>query len=278
MRRALVLGGGGITGIAWEVGVLAGLGRGGVDLSDADVVVGTSAGAVVGALLTTGVAMADAVAFVGGDDAESLSLQVDLTLVAQAFGIMSDRSLNPDEARSRIGSLALAAPLGDAEVQVARFAARLPVHEWPAVPRLVVTAVDADTGEPVAWDATAEVPLTRAVAASCAVPCVFPPVPIDGSRFMDGGVRSVTNADLAAGADSVVVIAPTVGIFRGSPEAELRELGGARTIVISPDPAAREAIGPNVLDDSRRGAALDAGRTQGERLAETVGPMWRSGR
>lgn len=274
MRRALVLGGGGITGIAWEIGALAGLHRRGVDLGDADLVVGTSAGAMVGALLATGVAMADATAFAAGDDAESLSLPVDLTLVAQAFGVMSDHTLNPDEARARIGSLALAAPVGDAEAHVARFAARLPVHEWPGVPRLVVTAVDAESGEPVAWDATAEIPLTRAVAASCAVPCVFPPVPIDGSYYLDGGVRSITNADLARGADPVVVLAPTVGVFRGSPETELRELGAARRLVISPDPAARAAIGPNVLDDSRRRAALDAGLAQGERLAETVGPMW----
>jgi NTE family protein len=275
MKRALVLGGGGLTGIAWEIGVLVGLRRAGVDLSDADLMVGTSAGAVVGALLATGVSPEDAVSFASGEDPDGLSLQVDMTLVAQAFGIMSDRMLNPGEARARVGALALRAPVGDAEIQVERFAARLPVHQWPGAPRLLITAVDAETGEAAAWDSGADVPLTRAVAASCAVPCVFPPVAINGSRYMDGGVRSVTNADLAAGAEAVVVIAPTVGMLRGLPEAELRELGEARTVVISPDPAARAAIGPNVLDDSRRVPALSAGLAQGGRLVELLAPVWR---
>jgi NTE family protein len=275
MERALVFGAGGVTGIAWEIGVVAGLRRAGVDLSDADLVVGTSAGAVVGALLANGVTPEDAVAFASSEAPEEISLQADMTLVAQAFGIISDRTLNPDEARARLGELALRAPLGDPEAQVERFAARLPLHQWPGVPRLLITAVDAATGEPVAWDSRADVPLTRAVAASCAVPCVFPPVAINGSRYMDGGVRSITNADLAAGADPVVVIAPTVGIFGPSPEAELRELGATRTIVITPDPESRDAIGPNVLDDSRRQPALRAGLVQGERLEEMISTVWR---
>lgn len=56
---ALVLGGGGITGIAWEIGILAGVARAGVDLTDAEVVVGTSAGSVVGAQVTNGVSLED---------------------------------------------------------------------------------------------------------------------------------------------------------------------------------------------------------------------------
>lgn len=273
MTRALVLGGGGVTGIAWEIGLLAGLRRAGIDLGEPDLVVGTSAGSVVGALLATGVGMEDALAF-GDGDGEEFALQVDMSLIAQAFGVMSDRTLDRGDARARIGALALAAPVGDPEVQVRRFAARLPVHEWPVTPRLVVTAVDARTGEPVAWDASSEVPLPRAVAASCAVPCVFPPVPVNGSRYMDGGVRSVTNADLAAGASAALVIAPTLGIFRTSPAAELRALGDARSLLVSPDATAREAIGPNVLDDSRRGAALRAGLLQGADLAAEVGAVW----
>jgi NTE family protein len=272
--RALVLGGGGITGIAWELGLLAGLRRNGVDVTGADLVVGTSAGAVVGALVATGVDPDESVARAGTDDLAALSPRIDMTLLAQAFAVMSDPGPDPVAARARLGALARDAPVGDPAEQVARFAARLPVHDWPDAPRLVVTAVDTATGEAVAWDASSRVPLVAAVAASCAVPCVFPPVEVGGGYFMDGGVRSVTNADLAAGADAVVVVAPTVGMFRASPRDELRSLGAARTILLTPDPPARTAIGPNILDPSRRAAALAAGVAQGAALAAAVGDVW----
>jgi NTE family protein len=107
------------------------------------------------------------------------------------------------------------------------------------------------------------------------VPGVFPPVQVGGAgRFMDGGVRSVTNADLAAGAEAVVVVAPTVGMFRSAPSDELRALGTARTVLLTPDPAARAAIGPNILDPRRWHAALAAGRTQAAALRSAVAEVW----
>lgn len=274
MRRALVLGGGGITGIAWEIGVLAGLRGAGVDLAaSADMIIGTSAGSVVGALAAT-VDLDHAVSLVRQSVGLELSFQVDMSLLAHAFGVLSDTALAPNAARARLGALALSAPVGDEQVQVDRFAALLPVHEWPTHPRLVITAVDAYTGAPLAWDDADGVPLVRAVAASCAVPCVFPPISIDGSRYIDGGVRSVTNADLAAGADAVVAIAPVAGPFRRRPEAELRGLGDVPALLIATDAAAREAIGPDVLDVSRAVAAMNAGLAQGEAVADEVAAVW----
>ncbi|HWG99890.1 MAG TPA: patatin-like phospholipase family protein [Pilimelia sp.] len=272
--RALVLGGGGITGIAWELGILAGLREHGVDLTDADLVVGTSAGAYVGALVATGAELAAAVAHAGSIDLE-LSPRIDVTLLAQGFALLSDRSLPPEQARARLGDLARRAPVGDPDEHVARFSRSLPARRWPTRPRLVVTAVDTATGRLVAWDAEAAVPLAEAVAASCAVPGVFPPVPVAGAgHFMDGGVRSVTNADLAAGAGAVVVVAPTAGVFRDSPREELARLIGARTVLLAPDDAARAAIGPNILDPTRRAAALAAGAAQAAALAPRVARVW----
>jgi NTE family protein len=271
--RALVLGGGGITGIAWELGLLAGLRASGVDLGDADLIVGTSAGAFVGALVATGVDPAAVAAAAGG--LGDLSPRIDLGLLAQAFGIMTDHDLSPEQARAELGSFARQAPVGDPQTEVDRFAHRLPYHDWPVKPRLVVTAVDTTTGEPVAWDASAGVSLPAAVAASCAVPGVFPPVQVGGAGyFMDGGVRSATNADLAAGAAAVVVVAPTVGAFRASPRDELRALEPARTRLLTPDAAARTAIGPNILDVGRWAAALAAGQAQAEALLSTVAAVW----
>jgi NTE family protein len=271
--RALVLGGGGITGIAWELGLLTGLRRLGADVTDADLIVGTSAGAYVGALLATGVDLDEAV-----DDAQKIEIElsprIDMGLMAQGLAVLTDRTLSPLEVRRRLGALARQAPLGDDKVHVARFADALPRHDWPSSPRLILTGIDTGTGELAAWDDTDRVPLAAAVAASCALPGVFPPVQVGSSYYMDGGVRSVTNTDLATGADAIVVIAPTAGMFRASPAEELAARGAPRGRVIAPDDAAREAIGPNILDPQRRGPALQAGIAQSAAVAAAVAEAW----
>jgi NTE family protein len=122
------------------------------------------------------------------------------------------------------------------------------------------------------------VPLVEAVAASCAVPGVWPPVTTGGRRFIDGGVRSVANADLAAGCDRVVVLAPLVrgfGPLTGVAEqvAQLRA-AGAEVELVSPDAAALAAIGRNVLDPAHRPAAARAGRAQAAGVADAIGAVW----
>ncbi|WP_305786860.1 patatin-like phospholipase family protein [Symbioplanes lichenis] len=269
--RALVLGGGGITGIAWELGLLAGLG---LTLAEDDLVVGTSAGAYVGALLATGTDLSSAARAAAAVDIE-LSPRIDAGLLAQGFALLGDRSLAPEQLRARLGGLAMAAPVGSPAAHVDRFAAQLPVHEWPAAPRLVITAVDTATGALAAWDAAAGVPLPDAVAASCALPGIFPPVAIDGGHYMDGGVHSVTHAALAAGASAVLVVAPSGGgMLRASPEAELAALAPPRSLLITPDAAARAAIGGNILDPGRRAPALAAGTAQAATLAAAVAAVW----
>jgi NTE family protein len=279
---ALVLGGGGITGIAWEVGILAGLSRaatngsggGGIDLTGADLVVGTSAGSIVGTMLATGLTL-DAMVARQREPRTENPRQIDIGLVMRAFTVLRDPSLDPQQARARIGAMALAAPVGDEDEQVNSFAAQMPLADWPRRP-LIITGVDAETGEAVAWDRDSGVPLVRAVAASCAVPCVYPPVRINGRRYVDGGLRSGTNVDLAAGATTIVVIAPMADAApRAAPPAELELLRTHGSVtLIKPDDAARTAIGPNVLDASRRVVALEAGLAQGAALARdgTVGP------
>jgi NTE family protein len=271
VERAIVLGGGGMTGIGWEVGMLVGLHRAGVDVRTADLVVGTSAGAFVGAVLAGAADVEDVAARAATDASPELPM-VDFGLIAQAFAAMNDRSLDPRAARARVGALARSADVGSPAEFVGWFATHLDGVAWP--PALRVTAVDAVSGDPVVWHAGSGVALASAVAASCAVPCVFPPVPVGGSVFIDGGARSVTNADLAAGASAVLVLAPVVGVFRGSPTAELRALGDAAHALLAPDGASRAAMGGNVFDDSRRRQALEAGLVQGEAAAAAIGPVW----
>lgn len=274
--RALVLGGGGLTGVAWETGVLAGLAERGVDLTNADLVVGTSAGSVVGAQLTSGVSLADlyAVQLTAPDGEIADRMGLALTL---RYGWTLARSADPVRARVRFGRLARAARTVPAAERRAVFETRLPAHDWPAR-RLLVTAVDADSGEFTAFDAASGVGLVDAVGASCAVPGVWPPVTIDGRRWMDGGMRSSTNADLAAECERVVVIAPLVRGFRTMPSVASQvaalEADGRTVTVVAPDRAALAAIGRNVLDPARRVPAARAGHAQAAAALAAVSAVW----
>jgi NTE family protein len=275
--RALVLGGGGVTGIAWELGILKGLLDAGLDLSSADLVVGTSAGSVVGSQTSDGNDLGELVEMQRSPAlaARERAVDFDLERMAAAFTGLMQGVQSPRELRARIGALALMAPTVSESERLAIITSRLPRHEWPAR-RLLITAVDTATGDPVVWDRDAGVPLVLAVAASCAVPGVWPPVTVDGRRYMDGGVRSGTNADLAAGHGVVVILAPIVGnLLGGSLDEEIASLGPeAKVLVVSPNPAALEAIGPNPLDPSRRAPAVAAGLAQASSVAEAVRHTW----
>jgi NTE family protein len=277
-RTALVLGGGGITGIAWEIGLLAGLADAGVDLTGADLVVGTSAGSVVGAQVTSG----GAPEFLFQRQLEPPSVErvarmTRSTLARFAWAMLASRGRDV-AFRRRIGALALQAeaagltPTEQERLDV--IGSRLVSAEWPER-RLVVTAVDAVTGEFRTFDRDSGVPLVQAVAASCAVPGVYPPVTIDGRRYVDGGMRSAANVDLAKGYDRVVVLAP---IARGagpmaSVDAQVTGLV-ARVAVVTPDEASRTAIGRNVLDPAARAPSAQAGRVQAKAVADRVTEAW----
>ncbi|MBA3523715.1 MAG: patatin-like phospholipase family protein, partial [Geodermatophilaceae bacterium] len=205
--RVLVLGGGGVTGIAWEVGLLAGLAELGLDLSDADTVIGTSAGSVVAGQVTSGHPLSELYdRQISGYGPESLSRLGVRFRAKFAWALLRGRS--GPAFRRRIGAMALKADTVPEQERLDVIAARLPEHEWPERD-LRVTAVDAETGDFRLLDRHSAVPLVTAVAASCAVPGVYPPVTVDGRPMVDGGVMSATNADVAAGARAVVVLAPS---------------------------------------------------------------------
>ncbi len=272
-----MLGGGGITGIAWELGLLAGLAEGGVRLGEADLVVGTSAGSVVGAQLLSGAPVEELYASQlrppSGEIAASMGPR---ELVRWVYASLSSR--DETKARARLGRMALRArPSATLKERLAAIASRLPSSEWPTRARLLVTAVDAQDGRFRVFDAGAGVPLVDAVAASCAVPLVWPPVPIEGRPYVDGGARSAANADLATGADRVVVIAPIARAARRSAriDRQLATLGpGVRTVTVTPDAAARRAFGRNVLDPAHRAAAARAGRAQSAAVLDAVRAVW----
>jgi NTE family protein len=277
-RTALVLGGGGITGIAWEIGVLAGLAEAGTDLSGADLVVGTSAGSVVGAQLACGAELEAMYARQLEPATAEKAARLNRATLAQ-FGWAMLRSRGKDvEFRRRIGALALAAEKAGAtpseQERLDVIGSRLVSAEWPSR-RLVITAVDAETGEFHAFDRDSGVPLVQAVAASCAVPGVYPPCTIGGRRYVDGGMRSAANADLAHDYDRLVVLAP---IPRGvgpmaSVDAQVTGMV-SRVAVVSPDQDSKVAIGKNVLDPAARAPSAQAGRAQAATVAARVAEVW----
>ncbi|GHG05836.1 MULTISPECIES: patatin-like phospholipase family protein [Amycolatopsis] len=274
--QALVLGGGGVAGIAWTTGLLLGLAEHGQDLTGADLLVGTSAGSVVAAQVTSGLPLAELYARQVDPalQAPEIPAEIDFEKFAADFGGAITGATDPAEVRRAVGKLALAAQTVPEADRRAVIEARLPVHEWPAQ-RLVIVGVDAETGEPRRFDSASGVSLVDAVAASCAVPGVWPAVTIDGRRYVDGGVRSAENADYAAGHRRVTVVSPLGPDAPLPMEKPLLEVlddlraAGAEVTLITPDEASQAAVGENPLDPATRTPAAEAGRAQGAALTLT---------
>src|SRR3954464_12584322 len=224
MTRALVLSGGGSVGIAWQSGLVVGMAEAGVPLKDADAVIGTSAGSAVGAQIKLGRDLSEQIARYqsgrpargasAGQSGSASSGQSTAERMAKLMELMSvAEDAAPDERRRIIGRVApdAGADAGPEEGFVAAFG-YLQGAGWP--PGYACTAVDAESGEFMVWKGQDGVELDRAVASSCAVPGLFPPITINGRRYVDGGMRSGTNADLAAGHDRVLIITLMTGARR----------------------------------------------------------------
>jgi NTE family protein len=268
--RALVLGGGGVAGIAWITGLLAGLADAGQDAAGADLVIGTSAGATVAAQLGSGLSLEELFARQVDPALQSRELMavIDWAKFAAELEPYMAGASTPTEQLRNFGRFALDADTVPEPERLAVIESRLPSRDWPVTPTRL-TAVDCVSGELTVFDAASGVGLVDAVAASAAVPGIWPPVTIEGRRYMDGGVRSADNADLAAGAARVLVISP-LGTDSPLPTPmPLREVlaslkdGGATVTLISPDETSLAAIGANPLDPATRVPAATAGRAQG---------------
>jgi NTE family protein len=274
-RAGLVLGGGGITGAAWEIGMIAGLKEAGVDLTTADVVIGTSAGAVVGAQILSGVRIEELYERQLRPPAGEIPIRFGLGNLGRFAALMLLPG-NERGVRARVGRAALRARTMTETARKAIIAGRLPLHEWPESD-LQITAVDAETGELVVFKRDSGAELVDAVAASCAVPMVYPAITINGRHYIDGGVRSIANADLAIGCDPVVVLTPVRVALRRRQrvDAQLQSLGhGIKSIVVSADATARKAMGRQALDPAFRAASARAGKAQAPSAASAVADVW----
>jgi NTE family protein len=281
---ALVLGGGGIAGAAWHGAVLAALDEAGWDPRRADLVVGTSAGANVAAVLRLGVPPADLLA---GPLGRPLSPE-GAAHAARAGGPMELPAPRLTLARPVAPRLALRAMSRPWRFNpLLAMAGLLPTGQVPTATigdRIRATHDDAWPGRPT-WICAVRMPegrlevfgrdvddadLATAVEASSAIPGYFAPVVHDGATYVDGGVHSPTNADLVAGLgfDLVVVSSPMTGTsaaLRGrwtgarplhaatlAREVRAVRRDGTPVLVLQPGPEVVEAVGPNSMDVTRR--------------------------
>jgi NTE family protein len=303
MTRALVLGGGGPVGIGWESGLAVGLREGGVDLATADAIYGTSAGAFVGAQLALGLDMAETAALLLATSATAVAGTA--PSITEGLQALSDFLTNAvlagtpaEEVRRSIGPLALEANVVSETDFVDLFAV-LKGHPWPD--RFFCTAVDSATAEFVVWESGSIADLQHGVASSCAVPMVCPPVTIDGRRYMDGGVRSPLNADLAKGHDAVLVVsvtalstpAPPAGTASSAPadsvdsgagpllptvadEFSALTSSGAAVATIEPNAEFLELSrwGSSLMDVGKAGEAFVMGSRQGLEESARICDLW----
>lgn len=277
-KRALVLGGGGVAGIGWETGVLFGLAEQGIDVLAADLFVGTSAGAAVAAQISSGTPLAelyDRHVFPDGPSTE-IEVEFDVDKMVADWAALLSGAVPGPELRAAIGRYALTAPTVPERRRREVIAARLPSHEWPDHPLQIVT-IDAATGEERVFTAEDGVDLVDVVAASCAVPGVWPPVTIEGRRYIDGGMRSTANVDLAAGHKRILVLAPVPDMGPTDPalaKAVAKVEKSAKVLTIRPDDEALVAMGANPLDPASARPAAQAGRAQAQSLAADVRAVW----
>lgn len=299
--RALVLAGAGAAGNAWQLGLIAGLCEAGVDLTEAELIIGTSAGSTVAAQITSGMRPAELYAAILAEppqqprqprpprapaDTPASDAGRPAQLSGPGYMNWSDEIIaaatDAADMRRRMGVAALERDTSGG-ASGARWrdivAARLPSHEWPEQ-AVLIPALDAQTGEPVVFDRHSGIDLVDAVAASTSA---MTPYPIGERRYLNGGYRRSSNADLAAGSARVLVLEPFGGRSRTPPAwgmdlatqvGELRA-GGSEVETVFPDAGSGDVFNANALDPSTRLPAARGGYAQGRALADQLTVFWR---
>jgi NTE family protein len=284
------LGGGGPVGIAWELGLAAGLEEGGVRIADASRIVGTSAGSFAGAALASG-RPAEALVRAQVEQAERAAAArraapdagrpaaPDLGPLMRFMARRPADREPPAELRAEIGAFALGSKTIAEDAFIASFGSITgPNEKWPR--GFACTAVDAADGSFHLWEESSGVELGRAIASSCSVPGIFPPITIHGRRYIDGGMRSATNIDLVKGYRRVLVIAVlsnmAIDFMRAAIQREIDVLtsAGAEVELVVPNANCLEAFGNNLMDASRRGDVALAGVVQGRAEAARIAAFW----
>lgn len=271
-QQVWVLGGGGLGGIAWELGMLMGLADEGVSPSPDATLLGTSAGAAVAAQLAGGTPIAELYERqLGGVPWEVTRSMSPGALVRFLTAGVFSRS--PEAMGRTLGQAALKRKnVGTPEERRAVIDGRLPVKEWTKADLRIAT-VDATTGAIRIITRADGIGLVDAVGASCAIPLVYPPVMLEGHPYVDGGIRTTANLDLAPGTGPVICLSPSsTALNRWGRLSEQRKRLGADRIVeiVEMGPEAKAAQGRNALDRTIVPGVAAAGRAQGRADAARI--------
>jgi NTE family protein len=283
-RRSLVLGGGGIVFVAWLGAYLGELANRGVAVGDADRIVGTSAGSVLATVVAAG--HLDRFGRMFRLLSRSPALVARLAPAAslkpsqQRALDLFERAQDAEPATIRAIGAALAAATPGPNLLPTSVFLMLQTRRWPD-DRLVLSAVDAYTGERLALIRASGAPLLRAVAASASVPGLFAPQPVLDRRCMDGGVSGTgTHTDLVAGCERARVfplagalLEPRLTIRPDSTERELAALRAAGTAVEVRH--SRLPATTNLMDPDEVPAALALGSLQAGEDAAVLAEFWR---
>jgi NTE family protein len=283
----LVLAGGGYAASAWEIGIITGMADGGLDVRNADLFVGTSSGSRVALHLASGVAHEEALQHRLQPEPPSSERPAVVDWVGLRDGVARAKQAggSPTEILQRIGSLAVAAAsgrIGSSRREIV--AAQLPVKTWPEK-RLLIAAVNEETGERRAFDRDSGIDLVDAVIASTAS-FGWPPTLFQGEHYIDGGFYSTNNADLATGFDRVMILAmkpppgipiPSMSLVTLDETVKTLQDDGALVEVIHPDEKtlADLATAGGVMNPAISAPAASAGRVQGRSIvAERIASFW----
>ena len=280
LKRAWVLGGGGVIGVAWESGLATGLHEAGVEIADGDIVVGTSAGSIVGVQLLHGRLPADPRLPRTSRQSVDRS-RLDMQAIGKIYQLWGAMQVATPAQIAAIGAIVRGLDRSHEAVWVQEVERQIGTADWPDE-RLLVVAVDTDSGERRAFERADGVPITRAIAASSAVPGLLPAVEIEGKLYMDGQAYSSTHADLLVPLRpaQVLIAAPSnalTGRALGQQADCMRALevdalrqAGAEVVVRTPSADDVQRIGNNLMDASRAGDAYDVGRETGRAWAEQL--------
>lgn len=281
-RRALVLAGGGYAASAWEIGLVAGMADAGLDVRNADIFVGTSAGARVALNLASQMTLDEIFQRrIGPTQPAEPPPTVDWGQIRIELARAKQLGGGPTTILQRIGALALAVAQGDGSNRRPIVAAQLPIQTWPEQ-RVLIAAVNAETGERCAFDRNSGIDLVDAVIATTAF-FGWPPAIFQGHHYIDGGFYSSDNADLATGFDQVLILAlraggPSASLISLASAVAMLEAGGTQVEVIHPDEDALATLaqaGGRMTPAVSKPAAT-AGRRQGQRIAgERISSFWR---
>lgn len=277
ITRALVLGGGGVTGMAWEIGVLCGLVEAGMDPQMANAIIGTSAGAFVGAAVASGYDMRRYYRQQLQINAAEPAVHMSRELYEEWIEAFRRGGSDREKVGAEFGAIALRHPEPvSASLRRSVVDARLVTQTWPST--LQVTAIHAATGALHLLDEFSGLSLSDAVSASGAVPGIWPPVALNSELWIDGGMVSAANARLAQSYNRVVILAPMphgYGAIPGAAEdAAALQADGAQAVLVTPNPESMNAIGANPYDPERAAAAAMAGREQSRQIASLILEMW----